>query len=498
MGEAAKNKEAASKDFTFQKTKLPFLCLVVKNKSCMATKKAFTTARSVRSRAQRAGTQRFVLIGGFLGAGKTTAIGALVRWLQAQGMTPGVITNDQGDGLIDTALGQSHTAQVREVTGGCFCCRAADLGIALRSMTEGGAGGSTSGVHKSRAVAVRGGAADQIVLGQGVDDQGGTADRPDVFIAEPVGSCTDLVATVILPIEKIYGNPLELAPMSVVIDAARVEAAMKDERANNPGGERSGFTADVRYIFAKQLEEAELLVLNKSDLLTGKRLVKLIAWLQAKYPGKRVLTVSSTTGAGLDTWFALLLEEQSQPKALMDIDYGRYGAGEERMGWYNASLGLHSTGRALDGNRVLMALAKDIQAELEAAGAEIAHFKMSLGRRTEGSSNYKGLAAAQNRGDARLEDFAVVNVVRNGVAATLSRRSADKFIAAELLVNLRAEAGPEVLELAVAKHLNKTRKAWHTIWKHCAAFKPGQPQPTYRVTSLLNKTRSETPPLKKH
>jgi Zn-dependent alcohol dehydrogenase len=39
---------------------------------------------------------------------------------------------------------------------------------------------------------------------------------PDVLIAEPVGSCTDLVATVTLPLEQIYGDRFTVAPMSVV------------------------------------------------------------------------------------------------------------------------------------------------------------------------------------------------------------------------------------------------------------------------------------------
>ena len=51
--------------------------------------------------------RRFIQMGGFLGAGKTTEVGALVRWLRGRGIKPGVITNDQGEGLIDTTLGRS-------------------------------------------------------------------------------------------------------------------------------------------------------------------------------------------------------------------------------------------------------------------------------------------------------------------------------------------------------------------------------------------------------
>jgi hypothetical protein len=119
-----------------------------------------------------------------------------------------------------------------------------------------------------------------------------------------------------------------------------------------------------------------------------------------------------------------------------------------------------------------MELAKDIQADLERAGAELAHFKMSLGSR------------AGQLSEAPTGGFAVVNAVRNGVPAALSQRSALKLLAGELLVNLRAEAEPELLDQLVSNHLSKSRPEWHVVWKHRAAFKPGQPKPTHRVTSL--------------
>ena len=46
---------------------------------------------------------RYILIGGFLGAGKTTAILKLAEHLKAQHQRVGLITNDQAGGLVDTA-----------------------------------------------------------------------------------------------------------------------------------------------------------------------------------------------------------------------------------------------------------------------------------------------------------------------------------------------------------------------------------------------------------
>ena len=66
---------------------------------------------------------RYIMIGGFLGAGKTTAILQLAQKLHSQGTRVGLITNDQSFGLVDTALLNSQGLPVEEITGGCFCCR---------------------------------------------------------------------------------------------------------------------------------------------------------------------------------------------------------------------------------------------------------------------------------------------------------------------------------------------------------------------------------------
>jgi hypothetical protein len=42
-----------------------------------------------------------------------------------------------------------------------------------------------------------------------------------VFLAEPVGSCADLVATVSLPLERIYKAGFQMAPYAVLVDPYR-------------------------------------------------------------------------------------------------------------------------------------------------------------------------------------------------------------------------------------------------------------------------------------
>jgi G3E family GTPase len=63
------------------------------------------------------------MVGGFLGAGKTTALLRLAQHLTAQGRRVALITNDQSYGLVDTVRVRAHGFPAEEVTGGCFCCR---------------------------------------------------------------------------------------------------------------------------------------------------------------------------------------------------------------------------------------------------------------------------------------------------------------------------------------------------------------------------------------
>src|SRR5512146_1334089 len=70
---------------------------------------------------------RFLMVGGFLGAGKTTTIARLARHYLERGLKVGLVTNDQAFGLVDTQSLRAQGFQVGEVTGACFCCKFNDL-----------------------------------------------------------------------------------------------------------------------------------------------------------------------------------------------------------------------------------------------------------------------------------------------------------------------------------------------------------------------------------
>ncbi|MFG0317434.1 MAG: GTP-binding protein [Planctomycetota bacterium JB042] len=366
-------------------------------------------------------TARYVMIGGFLGAGKTTAILRYADRLRRQGRTVGLITNDQSTGLVDTALVRARGFAVEEITGGCFCCRFPSLKAAADQLTA--------------------------------------ATRPDVFLAEPVGSCTDLVATVGYPLRRLYGDAYEVSPLSVLVDplrAARV-LGLRDGRA---------FSEKVRYVFEKQLEEAHLLVVNKADALDPALAGELDAALGERFPRARRFRVSARTGDGLDAWFDAIESTPLPHDRAMDVDYDRYAEGEALLGWLNATLRVTAP-RPFDANAWLERLAERLVARLLAEGdADIAHFKATL-----------------DPGDP-LGGLAAVSVVRNEERPALRERLDGDVEGGTLVLNLRVETDPEELRRALDATLDEAAAADDGVrleLEHREAFRPGRPVPTHRL-----------------
>ena len=361
---------------------------------------------------------RYIMIGGFLGAGKTTAILKLAEHLAGQGRAVGLITNDQSVGLVDTAMLGAHGFPVQEITGGCFCCRFNSLVDAANQLSK--------------------------------------ETRPDVFIAEPVGSCTDLKASVSYPLRRIYGDDFSIAPLSVLIDPIRALRVLGLEQGK-------AFSPKVVYVYKKQLEEAELIVVNKIDLLTPERRKVLREALTREYPSATVFEVSVREGTSLGEWFDAIAGADLGIEPSMEVDYELYAEGEALLGWLNCTVSI-SGDEPTDGNALLRQLASQIQPAIDARG-EIAHLKMTLSPGESGN------------------DLAVLNLVRNDHYPEMSHELAEPIESGELILNLRAEADPGILHAVVARAIADTMQSlpgWTYTIDHEEHFRPGKPQPTHR------------------
>jgi G3E family GTPase len=371
---------------------------------------------------------RFILIGGFLGAGKTTVILRLALHLQKQGKRVGIITNDQAEGLVDTALAARSGLPVREITGGCFCCKSKHLIEALQDLAS--------------------------------------SDRPDVFIAEPVGSCTDLVATVGVPLKQIYQQEHIIAPYSVIVDPFRADQILNNETTKV-------FSKNVAYIYCKQLEEAEVIVINKTDVFPIKRVKALREVLADRFPQATICQISARADKGMAPLFLSLMEGESSPSRIMKVDYQKYGKGEAELGWYNARVQLKSARPKMSVpakavNHWLACFANALQAALCSNKIEIAHLK----------------AVIEADNTRRPGDLAAVNLVSSQSRPELARLLRTNLRTGVLLINLRAACAPSVLRDAVSKVLLAASPLFERLLTHEEAFRPAQPNPTNRIGSL--------------
>jgi len=363
----------------------------------------------------------YIMVGGFLGAGKTTALLRLAQHLTAQGRRVALITNDQSHGLVDTALAGSRGFPVEEITGGCFCCRFDSLIQAAERLARGA--------------------------------------RPDVLLAEPVGSCTDLRATVQYPLRRMYGDHYRVAPLSVLVDPIRALRVLGLE----PG---KTFSDKVLYVYSKQLEEADIIVTNKCDLASREQLDRLDKALRERYPRAELFQVSAGEGTGLDPWFAALAAEQGS-RAALDVDYDLYAEGEALLGWLNSTIRLSAV-EPFDGNLFLLELARRICGRLAKESIEIAHLKVTLAT------------------DDEADGPGTLNLVSTAGEPAFSRILAHAVSGGEMILNLRAEAPPGVLRVAVEDALAAVAAAAgaRAEVQQLECFRPSRPNPTHRILAV--------------
>ena len=220
------------------------------------------------------------------------------------------------------------------------------------------------------------------------------------------------------------------------------------------------FSTKVLYVYGKQLEEAEVIVINKCDLLDSGRQDRLETALRSAYPKADVVRISARSETGIGEWLERITGAEMEAEAAPEVDYQIYAEGEALLGWLNATIAVRAH-HEIDGNELLKGVAERTRKAL--TGVEIAHLKMTLVPDEDGN------------------DIGVLNLVRNDGAAELSHTLKAPLAAGELLLNLRAEGDPELLRRCVLDALAAC--GCEADVKHLEHFRPGKPEPTYRMAS---------------
>ena len=271
---------------------------------------------------------KFGVCSGFLGAGKTTLMMALTRYCTAHGLPAAMISNDLGEGvtLADHRLARLSGARAEEITGECICFCHDVLTARLDAL-----------------------------FGEGCA----------LVLSDIPGFGVGALEHVYHGLETEHPGAYALAPFTVVIEPRRAAAL------------RSGTAGEDGEILRAQLMEADLIALNKCDLLAPAEREALAAYLAQQAPEARVLCVSAATGEGLYALRdALMTGAASLRHPRIDYEADALQNAMGRLSEYYFQYRAVVCCDDFDGTAYLRDLARRAQEALAAAGAELPHLKL--------------------------------------------------------------------------------------------------------------------------
>lgn len=357
------------------------------------------------------------LVGGFLGSGKTTAIVEAAKYLSNAKKKVGVITNDQGTQQVDSMFVKGQDIPSEEVSGGCFCCNYRDLEKGIHTLID--------------------------------------STNPDIIFAESVGSCTDLAATVINPLLSFNPGKYEIV-LSVFADIRLLIQFLKNEK--------DIFYDNVNYIYEKQLEEADIIVVNKIDLLNEEQLASAKKLITAEYGNKIIRYQNSLSKESITEWLQLVDGNfyNTSLRSTLEINYDIYGAGEAELAWLDEEIGIV----AKDKNAIAAgySLINKIYTKIAQHEYPIGHLKFLMDdEKQKWKISFNSIA------------------VRPGTDVP-HRLETDRII---ILINARVQTSPVLLREIIEEAIIETEIAMSCkiVENNLSAFKPGYPNPTYRISN---------------
>jgi len=176
------------------------------------------------------------VIGGYLGAGKTTLVNHLLR--HANGLRLAVLVNEFGDLAIDEDLIEATGDDIISIAGGCVCCSfGSDLTAALMDLAE-------------------------------------MSPPPDHILIESSGVA--IPGAIVASLGLLPGFSAD--GIVVLCDAETIRRHATDK-----------YMGDT---IERQLHDADIILLNKSDLVTPAQLAATQAWLAVQNRQARIVTAA--------------------------------------------------------------------------------------------------------------------------------------------------------------------------------------------------------------
>ncbi len=257
-----------------------------------------------------------IVVGGFLGSGKTTTIINMGKYLAEKGKKVAIIVNEIGDVGIDGDVIKRFGFDTKEITSGCICC---SLKVGLRTTVT--------------------------LLAKEY--------KPDILMIEPTGIAFPHLIRNEIELMNL-GEQVKIAPLVTLIDGSRFKHLMKE----------------VKDFAMRQIIDAEILVINKVDLIEPIRLPILEASVQQLNPKARVVTLSGKdTGEKFENFMRIVLpdiEEMPEKTPQVTIEEKpRPAARQETENSIEASgVGTYSVEFAVENRNLSTEAAREITTEL--------------------------------------------------------------------------------------------------------------------------------------
>ena len=280
--------------------------------------------------------------------------------------------------------------------------------------------------------------------------------KPDVVFAESVGSCADIVATVVKPLMEFKTSHEEDTTLTTFTDARLLKIYLE-------GGDLP-FQDNVIYIFEQQIQEAGILVVNKVDLLADHVLGDLLDRTAQRFPDKQILPLVSLTSESVTPWLESLQNSLQYATDPLKISYKIYGSGEQELAWYDAQL------RVQTGTKPAIAWVKDflglVAHQIIKQNIPVGHLKFLL---SDGVHHQKISLVS---GDT-AQEFVIERPEEWGATV-------------ELTINARLECSSERIREVFTTCLQNAKSACDVQVTIVAeeSFHPGFPNPTYRFPKI--------------
>lgn len=362
---------------------------------------------------------KYMIVSGFLGAGKTTTMIAMARNINARLKEMGedghsaIIANDLGaKNLVDADFTRTADVDITEITGDCICYATEDLVTSIKRLADAGA---------------------------------------NIVMSDIPGAGVGALDHVYITLKDEYPREFDLLPLTCLVDPIRLRMIL-------PEGSREDIhlPEEMRFLLNAQLLEADLIVLNKIDLIGEEELQADLDFIRRAYPDIPVLAISARTGEGIPELVDYVLSHKAtaEPREL-GLDSEEFDAAEAQMCWYNRRFfAKERDEKNIDFNVVVEDFMEAIRDGLIEAKRNVPHLKLF----------------AAGEGD----DFVKCSIVGIDYDLEFERKLQKDYTAIAIIVNARAtcesETFGEIVEDAMDVIKEKHNLKCNVIFTECFGF----------------------------